>query len=254
MEYLKSLQSLGLNQNEQEVYFALLQLEKATANQIAYKSGVKRPTTYDILYRLRQEGYIAETIEGKKRKFVAHSPEKLQEILFEKQRILEKDLPKLISIYNTKAKKPKVVYYEGLEGLKQLYYDSLSSLNNGDEILAYVTVKTPEVIPDYTANYVKKRVEKGISIRGLYNNSPKMRGYLKKNKEQLRTTRVLDSKKFPFENEINIYKDKIVIGTYEPEPYGIIIESKQIADTQRVIFELAWRGAKPYEIIFPNNK
>lgn len=247
MEYLKSLQNLGLNQKEQEVYFALLQLEKATANQIAYKSGIKRPTTYDILYRLTQEGFIAQSQEGKKRMFIAHSPDSLQDLLQEKQRALAKDIPELMSIYNTKAKRPKVIYFEGAEALKQAYNDTLTTLKKGDEILAYVTSKTNELLSDYVSSYVAKRVEKGIKLRGIYNDSPYMRRFLEKNKEQLRTVRLLDAKKFPFENEINIYADKVIIGTYKPEPFAIMIDSKQIADTQRIIFELAWQGAKPYE-------
>lgn len=247
MEYLKSLQNLGLNPKEQEVYFALLQLEKATANQIAYKSGIKRPTTYDILYRLTQEGFIAQTQEGKKRMFIAHSPEILQELLHEKQRALAKDIPELMSIYNTISKKPKVTYYEGAAALKRVYNDTLRTLKSGDEILAYVTSKTASEFSDYFSDYVTNRVEKGIRLRGIYNDSPEMRTFLDSNKEQLRTARVLDVKKFPMENEINIYADKVIIGTYTPEPFAIMIESKQIADTQRVIFELAWEGATENE-------
>ncbi len=244
MEHLKSLQKLGLNSKEQDIYFAILELEKATANQIAYKAKIKRPTAYDILYHLKQNGFIAETREDKKRYFIANSPRKIIELIEEQKREIKTDLPFLLSIFNSQSKKPKIAYFEGKEGIIQLYEDTLEILKKRDEILAYVTSETPEFMPEYTAEYVKRRAQKGIILRGIYNDSPKIREYLKNNKAQLRTARIIDQEKFHFKNEINIYANKVIIIAYSPEPFGILIESQEIADSQRTIFELAWRGAK----------
>jgi len=244
MQYLKSLEKLGLNQKEQEVYFALLQLEKASANDVARKSKVKRPTTYDILYRLQSEGFIVEITENNKRYFVANAPEKLTQVLDEKKRELERDLPFLTSIYNTKAKKPKVAYFEGLDGIIQLYEDTLISCQKGDEILAYVSNDTVKYLDEYTIDYVRRRVEKGIKMRGFYQDTPRVREYLEHNSEHLRTSNIIKEEEFPLKNEINIYADKLIILTYAPEPFGVMIESKEISDTQRTIFELAWNGTE----------
>lgn len=242
MQYLKSLQKLGLNDKEQEIYFALLQLEKATANQIAHKANLKRPTTYDILYRLQADGFIYETEENGKRKFVANEPKKLIDIIENQKRDLVKDLPVLNSIFNTNPKKAKVAYFEGYEGIKQLYEDTLISLKKSDEILAYVTNETIEYLKDYSLDYVDRRVKKGIKLRGIYQDKPELGQYLKKDTEQLRTSKVVSDKDFPIKNEINIYADKMILITYSPEPYGILIESKEVVATQRSIFEMAWRG------------
>jgi len=243
MQVLKSLQKLGLNINEQSVYFALLQLEKATANQIAYKSKIKRPTTYDILYRLRDEGFVAETIENGKRYFIADNPKKILDRIEEQKSSFRGDLPYLLSIYNTNDKKPTVSYFEGEEGIKRLYEDTLDTLEKDDEILAYVTKETMNFIPTYSKNYVKRRVKKGVKIKGLYNSSVEVSKHLKRNKSELRESRIIDEELFPLENEINIYANKIIMITYKPEPFGVLIESNEVAKTQRTIFELAWRGA-----------
>lgn len=243
MRMLASLQQLGLDYKEQLVYTALLQLEKATANEIAYKTNLKRPTTYDILYRLRTDGIVAEIKEGKKRKFVAPSPEQLLVRANEQKRALEHDLPQLLSIYNTKTKRPKVAYFEGIDGIKQLYEDTLLVTLDGGEILAYVTKDTVDALPEYTADYVRRRAARNITLRGIYESSPAVERYLSKNKEQRRRARVLNNAQ-PLHNEINIYGDRMIIITHKPEPFGVQIESKEIADTQRTIFELAWRSAK----------
>lgn len=242
MEYLKSLKNLGFNQKEQDVYFALLELEKATANEIAYKSKVKRPTTYDILYRLRQQGFIAETYVNKKRYFVANPPENLIEIIEARKRELKEDLPELLGIFNTKARKPKVEYFEGLDGIIQLYEDTLNVLEKGDEILAYVADYEILELEQYMHDYVLRRAKKGIKARGIAENKPGIKEFTKENKEQLRITKLVSESEFNLKNEINIYANKVIIITYKPEPFGVLIESKEIADTQRAIFEMAWRG------------
>jgi len=242
--FLESLKKIGLNPHEQDVYFALLQLEKATANQIAQKSQVKRPTTYDILYRLKSTGFISETFEGKKHYFVANPPQAIVRFIEEEKRELTQDLPELLSIYNTKANKPKIAYFEGVEGIKQLYEDTLLTLQAGDEILAYVSADTVKYFEDYSIDYIRRRTAKKIHLRGIYQDSAVLREYLKKNFEQLRISKVVPYDQFPLKNEINIYANKVIIITYKPEPFGILIESKEIADTQRAIFEMAWRGIK----------
>lgn len=242
MKYLPSLEKLGLNQKEQEVYFALLQLEKATANQVAHKADVKRPTAYDILYGLQKQNFIFETTENKKRYFVAHPPEKLLEIIENQKQELKNDLPVLTSIFNTNPKKPKVAYFTGFDGIKQLYEDTLLSLKLGDEILAYVASGTVEFMAEYAVDYVRRRVAKKIRLRGIYQNTVNLKKYLKNNAADLRTIKIADSKKFPLKNEINIYANKMIIITYAPEPFGVLIESKEIVETQRAIFEMAWGG------------
>lgn len=242
MQYLKSLEKLGLNDKEQQIYFAILQLEKASANQIARKADIKRPTTYDILYRLQSQGFIYETEENGKRLFVANAPEKLLDLLENQKREVKNDLPLLNSIFNTNPKKAKVAYFDGYEGIKQLYEDTLTSLKPEEEILAYVTDQVIDHLADYALDYVKRRVAKQIKLRGIYQDSDTLKQHLDQNEAELRTIKVADKTIFPITNEINIYADKIIIITYAPEPYGILIESKEVAQTQRTIFEMAWHG------------
>jgi sugar-specific transcriptional regulator TrmB len=244
MKYLDSLKNLGLDEREQEVYLALLQLESATATRIAAKTGQKRSTIYDTLYRLLNVGFVSEVEMHNTKVFLATPPEKLKEIVENKKRDLESDLPYLLSIYNQKPMKPKVSYFYGLSGIKQLYDDTLATCEKDDEILAYVTNETVEYIDDYSARYVERRVAKGIKIRGIYQDTEGISKYLADNEGQLRTSKVVSRDDYLLKNEINIYANKIIIITYSPEPYGILIESKAIVDTQRAIFEMAWQGIK----------
>jgi len=48
-----------------------------------------------------------------------------------------------------------------------------------------------------------------------------------------------------FSNEINIFANKVMIASFKDQ-IGVIIESADVAKTQRAVFELAWLGAEKY--------
>ncbi len=244
MKQIESLQKLGLNQKEQEVYLALLQMEKTTAYQLAKKTNIKRPTVYDILNRLNSRGFVLQSSENNKIIYFAQDPSKLLSIIENQKQVFLSDLPYLNSLYNLKPSKPKISYFEGIEGIKYLYEDTLTSLKKGDEILAYVAEDAVKYFIKYAEEYVLRRVQKGIKLRGIYHDVQKIKQHLEKNKNELRISKTINPNTFPMHNEINIYSNKMIIITYFPEPFGILIESKEVIETQRTIFELAWIGAK----------
>lgn len=100
-----------------------------------------------------------------------------------------------------------------------------------------------EYLQDYVPQYLQRRARKGISQRAIAEDSDEAREHQKMDREELRQTRLVDKERFPFKNEINIFGNKIMIASYR-DLMGVIIESKEIADTQRAIFELAWLGAE----------
>ena len=65
----------------------------------------------------------------------------------------------------------------------------------------------------------------------------------KHNKEEMRTAVLVPKDKYCFSPEINIYDNKVMIASWR-EKLGIIIESEEIADAMKKIYELAWLGAK----------
>ena len=59
----------------------------------------------------------------------------------------------------------------------------------------------------------------------------------------MRETALVPQSAFHFSPEINIYDNKIMIASWR-EKLGIIIESHEIADAMKKIYELAWAEAK----------
>jgi sugar-specific transcriptional regulator TrmB len=240
MTIKQALQQIGIKDKKAEVYLACLELGKATAYYIAKKTGIKRPTCYDIISQLAKEGLLYKII---KKNAVYYSPTDPQ-VLLDKAREREENIkaimPQLQNFYIATKIKSSIKYFEGEEGIKEAFNDTLN-LKKGEEILVYLGESVFKYLPEFTADYVRRRVEKGIRVRGFYKKSQYMAEYLQRNQEQLREAKVLDEKDFPITNEVNIYQNKVIIASYQKEMFAIIIESDEIAQSQRAIFELAWR-------------
>lgn len=55
----------------------------------------------------------------------------------------------------------------------------------------------------------------------------------------MRDTRFLPEEKMTFSPEVNIYNNKMLIASWK-EKMAIIIESKELADLQKLSFNLLW--------------
>ena len=248
MKTEKILEEIGIEGKKAEVYLACLELGGATAYLIAKKSGIKRPTAYDIINQLMHEGLVHKSIKAGAAYFSPTDPQVLINKTKERMQRIEKVMPLLQNLYNSPKSKPFIQYFEGKEGIREMYEDSLKTLKRGEEILGYVGEGITQYLPEYTEDYVKRRTEKGIVFRGIYKAASEIIPYMEKNKEQLRVGRILSEKDFPISNETNIYKNKIAIASYGKEMFGMIIESEEIAKSQKAIFELAWRGAEGFDM------
>ncbi|MDD5463848.1 MAG: helix-turn-helix domain-containing protein [Candidatus Moranbacteria bacterium] len=239
---LKDLERIGLNQKEVSVYLAALELGEANIQQIAKKSGVKRTTAYDIIESLKKKGLINQSVRGKKILFSASDPRKLEDEVDEQKHILKRIMPQLLSMANALDSKPKVSFFEGYDGIKDVYKDTL---HYGDsELLAWVSDDAVAAFDvDFLDKvYLPKRVEKKIWVRAIAPDVEEMRGYKEVDEKSLRKTRLADAQIFPMRVEINLYgKNKIAVMSFE-EKFGMIIESQKIFETLQSIFEMNWKA------------
>ncbi len=239
MQIKQILEQLGLEGKKADVYLAALELGSSTVIDISKKAGIKRTTCYDILMDLEKEGLISETSKGKKRLFVGEDPEKIQRNLKNKERLFAEILPQLQSIHNVRGAKPKIRFYEGKEGLKEVYEDTLRYKT---EILGFASDDIMKVLGmDWAMEYLAKRRKNGIWAKGIVPGTPLLREkFISKDLEQLRMTKVIDHKKYPFSIEINIYGHQKVALMSAKEEIGLIIEGQEIYNTMKLIFQLIW--------------
>lgn len=242
-EIYQILEEIGIEEKPTQVYMAALQLGGDTAANIAKKSGIERVNTYYILDQLVHKGLVYTAKQHSSTIFVAHSPKKLEVIAENRLSKIKKLLPELLSIENTSGIKPKVRYYEGIEGIKQLFEETLD-LPKGSETLAYSSHSLDnKYIAEYLKEYIPRRVAKGITQRCIIEYSTDSLAVKTRDSAELRESRIVNPEYFPFSNQINIFGNKMFIASYK-DMIGVIIESYEITKTQRSIFELAWLGAE----------
>ncbi|KKR21244.1 MAG: Transcriptional regulator, TrmB [Candidatus Moranbacteria bacterium GW2011_GWA2_39_41] len=239
---IEDLIKIGLDKKEAQLYLCLLELGETNLARISQKSNIKRTTCYDIVESLKNKGLISVTTRKKRVYYVAEDPRKMERQLEEKKHVLNSILPQLLSVANFIDKKPAIRYFEGTEGIKDVFRDTLNFPKQ--EILAWVS---EEAVEHFDINwlwnfYVTKRAEKKIWSRSIAPDVPYLKNVKTFDQAHLRQSRLISSKDFPFQVEINLYSnDRIGIMSFR-EKFGLIIESKQIYTTLKSIFEAHWKS------------
>ena len=229
-----------MSEKEARLYLACLELGSGTVMEISKKSHISRGSVYDLLEDMLGKGYVSKIDQDKHMLFSAVDPEVLNKKYQERARQFEQSLPELKGLFH-KSSKPKVRYFEGIEGIKRVYEDTLSAT---EVILNYANSREIRLHwPQYDEDYVQKRIQKGIRLKGIAPDDEYGKQVKKEDRKCLRSTRLLSAKEFQFTNEINIYDNKVAITSFEGNMMGIIIESEAIANTQRDIFKMAWAFA-----------
>lgn len=246
------LNNLGLSKNEAKIYLASLEMGISPAQDIARKAEIIRTTGYSVLEQLVQKKIVHKTKEKNRTRYIAEDPKNLVQKFEEYQKELEKKLPDLQAIYNKQEIKPKIRFYEGEEGIR-FVLDATLDLPKGTETLSYQTdAELPsEFLQKYVFDYVKRRISKGITQRTITNDSAFLTNMQKRDKPELRNTTMIDSKIYPFTDQVIIFDDQVAIVSYT-DKIGLIIESRAVAQTQKAIFELAWIGAQKVGKPSPN--
>ncbi len=247
---LAELTQLGLSQEEAKVYLATLELGGSYASNIATKAKVNRATCYHTLNNLKKKGFLNSFNKGKVLWFNAEPPQVIANIQEEKLEKAKELIPQLLSISNTLAFKPKMRFYEGIEGVKTIFEDILKTK---DELLGYTNISAlGELFAEYFKKFCKKKIENKIKTRNISpstNNATKLieQFYPKDYDKNLVEILLVNKDEFYFENDISIYENKVAVVSLNPdEVIGLIIESPTLAKSMRSIFNLAWLGATAF--------
>lgn len=252
MQYIKELKNLGLKDKEAAVYLACLELGPSPAQQIARKANIVRATTYVVLESLMQKGIVTQYREGKKTLFSSEPPRQLIRILEkqvddieDKKRELEMLMPALQMIMRASGGRPSVRYFEGIEGLRSMRREMVMYSQAGDEWYNFTPIDhLSALFSRDEAYYVQQRLAKRIRSKTIFSTrSQKSKEEMFQGAGKNLQRRFVDPKLFPSSSGFTVYRDRVAIGQFKGKIGGVIIESPQMADTMRRLFELAWIAA-----------
>ncbi|NQU98802.1 TrmB family transcriptional regulator [Candidatus Woesearchaeota archaeon] len=225
------IKSLGLSDNESEVYLLLLNQKEALAADIAKKSKISRPHIYDTIAKLIDKGLASYVIKNGKKYFKPADPEVFMDLLKSKEDSLKNILPDLKTLYSPQKEKPVVEVYEGKEGLK-VVLNQLIKLGEDFSALG-PTINWQKEVPIALERYLRKREKIGFKGRLL---SPEGTDVLK---VPLNTYKSLP-KEYASPATTVMYGDKTCLILWLDTIVTILIENKELAESFKNYFNLMW--------------
>jgi sugar-specific transcriptional regulator TrmB len=249
----KQLQGLGFTEKEARVYVGLLELGEATALELSQKTSLNRATTYVTLDSLGNRNLVSKITKHKKTVFcIEHPLQILDHLEREKNNVeikisLAKTLmPELEMLEKVTGEIANVKFYEGKEGIAVIQKDlvrskpkewlSLFNLN--------LVLKNFPVSKNDHRQIVRKKKISGRAI-AIYDSKLAVPNLPPFPDSELRYL-PLAKFKLPFNADISIFNDKVVLTSLQGKLMAVVVQNKAIADGLKLLFELAWQGSEKY--------
>ncbi len=239
MDLSQNLAQLGLDGKKAQVYLASLQLGTASAQEIARKAGLKRPTATEILEGFVDRGLVNFITEKRTRLFTAEPPQKLVALLEEQTRQTKTILPELQALYGKSWHRPRVQFYEGIEGIKTVYEDTLTTSTK--ELRGILSMHDLYKVPGkaYMDEYIQRRIQLGITLKVIRSEATEVEAAWPTSHAQRRILHFAP-KDMPLAMTMYLYDGKVALIGTEQEKFGMIIRSEEYYQMQSHLFETLW--------------
>lgn len=242
------LLNLNLSEKEVEIFLALLKLGKGTATSMSRESGITRTHVYDIVKTLIDRGLVSEveergvkTYEGVDHAgllaFISREQKNLQQI--------EKKVVQMASEFNAlqvgRQQKTKVRFFDGVEGVKNIYEEIRRDLQKQYESFELMTVFSPanleRILPGF--EYLDYPNMRG---RDIVAEDEMLNVYIEQMKQSANVTsyKVWPKEKGIFPTDTIVWKNKIATIDLVGYPSGIIVENDSMVKTFTLWFEQLW--------------
>lgn len=246
----------GLSEAEGRVYLYLLEKGFSTALIMSRQLQMGRTKIYRLLDKLKHKQLVEFKVDQRGMKFGATNPHKFQQLVTEKEQQvigLKQSLPILLkqlgSLVAASSSKSKVLYYEGIEGLKQVSYNitrakGLLRVFEVDHLSDFLDIKfSEEVRQELVSNKIlthdltnKKSFLGFTDVEGMISTYSKFR--------------YVNPKKLKINFEVLIYNDVYATYTYKNKNiFCVEIYNKQLAEMQKQLFDYIWKQSKPMKFL-----
>lgn len=239
---LLSLQKYGLTEKEAKVYISALALGSAPGSSIARNCNENRATVYSILKELHKKWIVNEVKKNSVMYFSVVSPDLLLKEMEDNYSAFKEKIPELMALADKFGNKPKVQFFEGIEGVKKMYEDLL---NSQTDILSFLGIEqtNKELLTYLYKDFLVRRIKNGIHAKVILPDSGENKRYAGIDKKAKKESKVISDPDFSIEGEINLYgPNKVSIALFhDNEMSGLILQSEKLYNTMKSIFNLVWR-------------
>lgn len=227
------LDLLGLTDNEQKAFRALVKHGKSSASTISRESKVSYGKIYEVLASLERKGLL-QVIPEKTKMFIPSSPEILENVLEEKQKEFDK-MKKEIHELKQQYIKPElpVTLAEGKGNFYKLMRESPKP-----KTFQYSIKYTSEVNPRFVQSH-KEYLKKGITVKVLTRKDVETEKNIKKWFNIHQNIKEIDNEGVA----ISMVDKEIVIGLINSNT-TLAIRDKAFINLMKNLFETKYKHSK----------
>lgn len=240
------LEQSGLNKSEVKIYKRLLEYGESTPPKLSELSGIARQNTYAALKTLTSKDLIEISNRRKKLTYRAQHPNKLVELIDKKvnetkivQKSIKANIPELINIFGLTNNRPGIVYFDGLEGIKNIYLDGLRT--KPKEVLVFRSSHDDEKLGQFLNSFKKRRALNGTKTR-MISQTKVTKEIINTDKQLFIQRKYIPDEIFHLDTEVAIADNQVSFITFDKKILGFVITSREVAQTLKIIFESLWQA------------
>ena len=242
-QWTKHLRALGYTDSEAKTYLTSIETGPSSVQDLARKARISRVTAYAAIEELMRSGLMSTVQRGKKQLYQAESPERLRAVAQERARSMQAlaaEIDDAVADMKLvqRGEKPVVKLFEGKEALRAIQDDLLASgvkaldeILNGDDMYSLYR-EDEELTPTKIElgkrkTFARSLVQKTGGLSSIHALNPVIR---------------LPADTPEFHGDVLIYGNKVALTSLRGKQISVLIESADIAQTMRVMYEMLWRA------------
>lgn len=247
------LEYLWFTNEETKIYLACLEFGDLAISTIAKFTKIWRVNLYHHTQRLVEKWYLSFYQKNWIKIFVAENPQILINKEKEKLNLANKVFPELLAILSKSSNRPKIQFFEWENWIKTIFERFLIQKNN--EIVTFSNFERLKYFfkdNNFLENNFDSRINNNIKTKFISPKTKISEEFVKKIllnniSSNLFEVFLIPSSNFFFSSEISIFSNSIAILNLNKEnPIWVLIENKELYETQKAIFDLAWLWATSF--------
>ncbi len=233
------LTQLWLTPKEASVYLAARQYGPCPASSLARIAGIPRPTCHAILKELVQKWFCSELKRWGISVFSSLDPALQIQRQEQHLQLLKEHLPELLALGSSSGSAIQMRFFEGIEGIKQMYMDQLSSQSGIRSFLGTTNID-PDLMQFFRTDFLPQRKLKDLKAFKILTDSRDSKAFVANDKKEFRESLLIQGLTLGQGNEIVMYgPNKISIALFHTKiMLGVIIVSEQLYTTLSGVFDL----------------
>lgn len=242
--YAELFEQIGLSPNEAKIYESLLSTGESSVSKISVQAKVHRRNVYDSLHRLIEKGLVMPVFQQGENVYQCVNPEKLLEIISEKERNVQRVLPDLRKLFESKPQPEAAFIYKGLEGFKNYMRDLVRVSQDTYFLGAKGLWYTPGIQKSFLTNFTQNAEKKKLNYFTLYD--PRVKIELPQAIQEIRGEYKFLPAKYTTPGVVDIFGDYVVtftsvdIGNFGEDGTIFVMINPELAESYRTWFRLIW--------------